>query len=390
MSEGDPQAKGATTRLIHHAPTKAGPVATVNPPIQRGSTVLVPTAAELYDEKVVTYGRAGLSTQAALVAGLCALEGAEAAFLFPSGAAAISAAMLAVLKAGDDIIVQDCVYRPTRKLCEGLLKRFGVVTRYVSARMPVDEVAAMMGERTRLLMLESPGSLTFELCDVPALAAASRERGVLTVIDNTYGAGHHFKPLDHGIDLSIQALTKYVGGHADVFMGSVAVNSRRLAAALDRHVWELGWAVSPDDAYTMLRGLKTLPVRLAAHEAGGLAVARWLEGRSQVASVLHPALPSHPEHVLWQRDFTGSNGLFGVVLKPVAEPAILDFLDRLQLFGLGFSWGGYESLAVHCDPQLGRPTGRPQIAGPLLRLHVGLENPADLIADLEQALTALG
>ena len=387
MSAGDAEA----TRLIHPAPAPpAAPVLTVNPSIQRGSTVLVPTAAELYDDTVVTYGRAGLATQDALRRGLCELEGAHDAFLFPSGAAAIAGALLAVLKAGDEILVQDCVYRPTRKLCEGVLRRFGVKARYIAARATLGEVEAAITPTTRLIMLESPGSLTFELSDIPAIAALARRHGVLTAIDNTWGAGLLFKPLAHGVDLSIQALTKYVGGHADVFMGSAAVGNAELAAPLQDHIWELGWSVSPDDAYAMLRGLKTLPCRLKAHEAGGLAVARWLQDRPQVATVLHPALDSHPDHALWRRDFSGSNGLFAVVLRPAPEAAVLAFLDRLRLFGLGFSWGGYESLAVHCDPQLGRPTGRPTFAGPLLRLHIGLEAPGDLIADLEQALLVLG
>ena len=247
---------------------------------------------------------------------------------------------------------------------------------------------AAITERTRLIMLESPGSLTFEISDIPAIAALARSRGVLTAIDNTWGAGLLFKPLDHGVDLSIQALTKYVGGHADVFMGSVAVRDDALATRLQEHVWDLGWAVSPDDAYTMLRGLKTLPCRLKAHEAGGLAVARWLAGRPEVAAMLHPALDGHPDHALWARDFSGSNGLFAFTLKATPESQVLVFLDRLRLFGLGFSWGGFESLAVHCDPQLSRPTGRPAFAGPLIRIHVGLEDPADLVADLDQAFTA--
>jgi len=385
----DADGLGSSTRLIHGPATPGPSVATVNPPIQRGSTVLVPTAAQLYADDCTTYGRAGLATQEALRAGLCALEGARDAFLFPSGAAAISAALLAVLKAGDEIIVQDCVYRPTRRLCEGLLRRFGVTARFVSARAPLAAIDALISDRTRLIMLESPGSLTFEISDVPAWAALARRRGVFTAIDNTWGAGLLFRPLEHGVDLSIQALTKYVGGHADVFMGAVAVGDADLAARLQDHVWELGWAVSPDDAYVMLRGLKTLPTRLKAHEDGGLAVARWLETHPKVARVLHPALPSHPDNALWARDFSGANGLFAVVLKPADEPEVFAFLDRLRLFGLGFSWGGFESLAVHCDPQLGRPTGRARFEGPLIRLHVGLEEPADLIADLDQALAAL-
>jgi cystathionine beta-lyase len=380
----------ASTRLIHPPAPSAPAVTTVNPSVQRGSTVLVKTAAELYDDSVVSYGRSGLATQDALRAGLCALEGAEQSFLFPSGAAAVAGALLAVLQAGDEILVQDCVYRPTRRLCDGVLRRFGVTTKFFGARASLDEIGALITERTRLIMLESPGSLTFEFSDIPAIAALAKSRGVLTAIDNTWGAGLLFRPLQHGVDLSIQALTKYVGGHADVFMGSVAVTDAALVAKLDQQVCDLGWAVSPDDAYTMLRGLKTLAPRMKAHEAGGLAVARWLAQQPQVRQVLHPALDSHPDHALWARDFSGANGLFGFVLHDVPEPAVLASLDRLHVFGLGFSWGGFESLAVHCGPQLARPTGRPDFGGPLVRLHIGLEDPEDLIADLQQAFTALG
>lgn len=378
-----------TTRLIKagSGPLSAAepwPVA-VNPPIQRGSTVLLPDAEALYAAEL-TYGRQGLATQQALQAGLCALEHAEANFLFPSGAAAIAGALLAVLSAGDEVLVVDCNYGPTRRLCNRTLARFGVRTRYFAPRISAQALMAMAGPDTRAILLESPGSLTFEISDTPAIAAAARERGILTLIDNTWAAGLLFRPLDHGVDVSIQALTKYVAGHADVFMGSVAVRDPGLARKLEDHVHDLGWAVSPDDAYQVLRGLRTLSVRLQRHGDSGLQVARWLQGRPEVARVLHPALPEFPDHALWRRDFTGSNGLFGSVLKACNSGALHAFLNRLSLFGKGFSWGGFESLAIHCDPQIKRTAEPWRADGPLIRLHVGLEEPADLIADLEQAL----
>jgi cystathionine beta-lyase len=360
----------------------------VNPPVQRGSTVILPDAASLYAAPV-TYGRQGLATQGALEEALAALEAAEHVALFPSGAAAVTAALRAVLKAGDELLCADGVYGPTRRLCDGLLTRYGVSTRYFPPRASAEEVMALAGSATRLVMMESPASLTFEVQDVRAVAAACRARGVLTAMDNTWGAGLLFKPLDAGVDLSIQSLTKYVGGHADAFMGAVSVREPALARALDDLLHDMGWAVSPDDAYVMLRGLRTLVPRMKAHEAGALQVAQWLGDRAEVARVLHPALAASPDHALWRRDFAGANGLFGLVLRPASKRQVHAFLDALRLFGLGFSWGGFESLAVHGDPQLRRTAAPADLPGPLLRLHVGLEDPRDLIADLEHGLAAL-
>ena len=395
MSGASPEERARwreATRLIR---TGAGPEmaaaaphpVAVNPPLQRGSTVILPDAHALYAAEV-SYGRQGLVTQGALCRALAELERAEAVRVFPSGAAAVSAALLAVLGAGDEVLVADSVYGPTRRFCTAFLGRFGVTARFYDPRASAAELLASFAPATRAIVLESPGSLTFEVQDAAAVAAACRSAGVLTLMDNTWAAGLLFKPLDHGIDLSIQALTKYVGGHADVFMGSVAVRDGALTAALDMVTHDMGWAVSPDDAYLMLRGLRTLEVRMRAHGAAGLEVARWLEGRPEVARVLHPALPSSPDHALWRRDFTGACGLFGVVLQPSPRAAVHAFLDALHLFGLGFSWGGFESLAVHCDPQLRRTASRPDLPGPLLRLHVGLEAVPDLLDDLDRGLAA--
>ena len=374
------------TRLIHLPDAPGPPSRTVGPAIQKGSTVLLPNAAALYDDDQVTYGRAGLSAQAALIEGLKALEGAGAVTLYPSGVAAIAGALLAVLKAGDEILVVDNAYKPTRRFCDQVLKRFGVTTRYFDARTP--PLLAEAPANTALILMESPGSLSFEMQDVAQIAALARARGILTALDNTWGAGLLFQPLAHGVDLSIQALTKYVGGHSDVFMGSVAVNDPALAKTLVSHVDNLGWAVSGDDAYMMLRGLRTLPLRLARHGASALEIARWLGNQPEVHSLLHPALPGHPDHGLWSRDYSGACGLFSFTLRPAPQAAVDAFLNALQLFGLGFSWGGFESLAIHCDPQLRVRSHARDYGGPLIRLHIGLEDPQDLTADLRRGLDA--
>jgi cystathionine beta-lyase len=377
------------TRLIHAGKTEAPLARTVGPPIQRGSTVLLPNAASLYDDAhQLTYGRAGLSAQAALQEALAVLEGAVGVSLYPSGIAAISGALLAVLKTGDEVLVVDNVYKPVRRFCDQVLKRFGVGVSYFDPREAPESLVGGASEAVRLILLESPGSLSFEMQDVPRIAELARARGILTAIDNTWGAGLIFRPLEHGVDLSIQALTKYVGGHSDIFMGSAAARDPALVRQLADGVHHMGWAVSGDDAYAMLRGLRTLPTRLEKQGANGIRIAEWLGGQPEVAAVYHPALPGSPDHALWKRDYKGACGLFGFALKPGPQVAVDAFLDALKLFGLGFSWGGFESLAIWCDPQLKVRRHVRAYDGPLMRLHVGLEDPDDLIADLRAGLDA--
>jgi len=375
------------TRLIHTGQTEGLPARTVSPPVQRGSTVLLPSARALYDG-TLGYGRAGLSAQFALMDALAELEGAQDVQLYPSGLAAMTAAMLAVLKAGDHVLVVDTVYRPVRYFCDRVLQRFGVGVDYYDARLTADGVLALATPATRLIVLESPGSLSFEMQDTTAIAAMARTRGVLTLLDNTWGAGRLYKPLAHGVDISVQALTKYVCGHSDVFMGSVATTDAGLAALMKASIQDHGWSVAPEDAYQALRGLRTLATRLDRHGESGLTVADWLADQPEVLQVLHPALPGAPGHDLWARDYSGACGLFGFVLQPGSPEKVEAFLDALKIFGLGFSWGGFESLAISCDPQLKCRKVPITYGGPLMRLHVGLEAPADLIADLRTGLDA--
>ena len=376
------------TRLIRAGAVSHPLAKTVGPPVQRGSTVLMPNAKALYDHDQITYGRQGLAAHAALQDALAAMEHAVGVALYPSGLAAITGALLAVLKAGDEVLVVDTIYAPTRRFCDQVLKRYGVTVRYFDPREAPEKLVGEAAPATRLILMESPGSLTLEMQDMTRVAELARERGVLTACDNTWGAGLLYKPLQHGIDLSIQALTKYVGGHSDVFMGSAAARDPALVRKLNDGVLHLGWAVSPDDAYTMLRGLRTLPTRLERQGASGLTIAHWLDVQPEVKAVYHPALPGSPDHALWKRDFTGAASLFTFALTPGPETAVNAFLDALKLFGLGFSWGGFESLAISVDPQLGQRRIKHRYPGPLVRLHVGLEQPADLIDDLRHALNA--
>jgi cystathionine beta-lyase len=383
-----PPTKGRDeTRLIRAGDGPQKLAKTVGPPIQKGSTVLLPDAASLYDDaNQLTYGRQGLSAQFALQAALGEMENAEGVTLYPSGLAALTGALLAVLKAGDEVLVTDAIYKPTRRFCDHVLNRFGITVRYFDPRDTPADLVGRVSAAVRMILMESPGSLSFEMQDIARVAELARLKGILTVADNTWGAGYLMKPLDLGVDISLQALTKYVGGHSDIFMGSAAVKDPKLVRALEEGVLNLGWAVSAEDAYQMLRGLRTLPTRIARQGRSGLAIAAWLEGRPEVAQVYHPALPGSPGHEFWERDYTGACGLFAFALKPGPEVAVRAFLDELTLFGLGFSWGGFESLAVHCDPQFRNRTIKRDYGGPMIQLHVGLEHPDDLVADLQRGL----
>ena len=385
-----PSRPSQQTRLLHDQAAPMAPVKTVNPAVQRGSTVLMPDSDALYDHGHITYGRAGLPIHQTLCDALSDLEGGLGTRLFPSGLAAITGALLAVLDAGDGVLLPDCAYAPTRRFGDTILKRMGIEVVYFPPRASAEAILALATPRTSAIFLESPGSLTFELQDVPAIAALAKARGIVTLMDNTWGAGLIFKPLAHGVDISIQALTKYVGGHSDVFMGSACASDPSLLQKLDDQVWQMGWATSPDDAYLMLRGLRTLNVRMNQHAASTLDIAGWLDARPEVNEVLCPALPAARGYEIWKRDYTGLCGLFSFTLKPGPKRAVDGFINALDLFGLGFSWGGYESLAIPCDPQLTRTAADPDLKGPLIRLHIGLEDVDDLRADLDQALKVYG
>ena len=372
------------TKLVEGGRRKEWRRRLVNPPIERASTILFDEVAELHASLpalgTYRYGLQGTATHWALSEALTELEpGAAGTALYSSGLAAITTALLAVLEPGDELLVPDSVYWPTRRFCDTFLKRFGVTTRYYDPLIG-GGIEQLLGPKTRAILLESPGSMTMEVQDVPAICAVARDRSVVTLIDNTWATPLFFQALAAGVDISILAATKYVGGHADVMLGTVTATPEYFDRI--QHVtWDLGHAVSPDDAWLGSRGLRTMAIRLKQHEESALKVAHWLKEQSAVGLVLHPALPDCPGHEIWKRDFKGSSGLFAFELK--GDDAIRTaFVESLELFGIGFSWGGYESLAMPADPDrtLSRPAARN-----LVRLHIGLEDPDDLIADLARA-----
>jgi cysteine-S-conjugate beta-lyase len=388
-------AKKIETALVHAGRRPAKDYGFVNPKLVRGSTVLYPdmetklaTGKRIF-EPVDIYGLCGNETHFALEAAIAEIEGGSHAQVTGSGLSAITVPLLAYLKAGDHLLVPDSVYGPTRTFCDGMLRRYGVETSYYDPSITPTALEALFRPNTRVLFTESPGSHTFEVQDIPAQAEIAHARGAKVFHDNTWGI-HHFQPFTKGVDVSIQALTKYPGGHSDIILGAVVVNSEEDWRWLRLGALELGNYASPDDCWLALRGLRTLHVRLKAQEAAGLKVANWFATRPEVARVLHPALPSCPGHAVFLRDFTGSCGLFGIAFQPEFSPEdVVRFIDGLQLFGIGASWGGFESLVLPTTGTIKRSAGTGVFEGPMARLHIGLENVDDLIEDLEQGLAAL-
>src|SRR5246127_4333768 len=361
----------------------------VNPPVVHGSTVLYPTAEDLHAHRgEFQYGRHGTPTTRALQDALMGREGPNCAGvgLAPSGLAAISTTLLAVLKAGDHLLVCDNSYRPTRNFCNGILARFGVETSYFDPLIGAG-IAELFKPNTRAVLVEAPGSQSFEMPDVRAIAAVAHARGALVIDDNTWATPLYRRALEQGVDISMMAATKYIGGHSDIMFGTIAANAKAWPQ-LAEGIRLLGVCAGPDDVFLALRGLRTLAVRLAQHCASGLAMARWLAARPEVLRVLHPALEGDPGHPIWKRDFTGASGLFSIVLKPKPQAAVDAMLDSLKLFGMGFSWGGFESLAIPFDCSDYRSATKWAPGGPSIRFHIGLENVEDLKADLDRGFAA--
>jgi cystathionine beta-lyase len=367
----------------------------VNPPLLRGSTVLYPTVAERKalaarrGEQVLTYGLGGSETHWALEDAIAAIEGGTRCQIVGSGLAAVTVPLLAYLNAGDHCLMPDSVYGPARNFAEKTLPRFGIETTFYDPTIDADGISALIQPNTTVLYTESPGSHTFEVQDIPALARIAHAHGLKVLMDNTWGF-HFFQPFVHGVDASIQALTKYAGGHSDLLIGSITVNSDADWERVRGTAGALGQYASPDDCWLCLRGVRTLAVRLKAQMEAGIEVAHWLSRRPEVKQVLHPALPGAPGHALWKRDFSGACSLFGVEFRPeFSVEATHRFAEVLELFGIGASWGGYESLVLPTTGFVTRTAGSGRFEGPVVRFHIGLEDTADLIADLEQGLRAM-
>jgi cystathionine beta-lyase len=392
MSTGDNEAttplKTETALVSAGRDTKAQK-GFVNPPVVHGSTVLYPTADDLYAHRgEFQYGRHGTPTTKALQQLLMALEGPQCAGvgIAPSGLSAITTTLLAVLKSGDHLLVCDNVYRPSRNFCNGLLARYGVETTYFDSQIG-SGIAGLFKPNTKAVLIEAPGSQSFEMPDVPAIASATHAHGAIVIDDNTWATPLFHRSLEQGVDISIQAATKYIGGHSDIMFGTISANAKTWPAILES-IRLLGVCAGPDDVFLAIRGLRTLAVRLAQHHRAGLEMAQWLAKRPEVLRVLHPGLESDPGHAIWKRDFTGASGLFGVVLKPAPKTSVDALLNSVKLFGMGYSWGGFESLIIPFDCTGYRTATQWAPGGPTLRLHIGLENVEDLKADLARGFEA--
>lgn len=375
------------TKFTHIGRPAAGLGTPVNPDITRASTLLFDKAEDLYRTDIRGYGRHGGDIHDQLKAAFMELEGGASASLLPSGHCATTTAILSQVKAGDHVLLTDSVYGPTRGFCLGYLPRIGVKTTLYPPDIGAG-IKELIQDNTTVIILESPGSLTFEIQDIPAIAKAAKAAGVTTVIDNTWSGGITLNPLALGVDISVHAATKYFGGHSDIMFGAIVCADSEKGMAVDGYIKAIGFATSPDDAYQILRGFRSVMPRFRQAETTALALAKWLESRKEVHSVLHPALPSHPGHALWKRDFSGGACLFGVVMNPVSDKRVLAFVNALEIFGIGYSYGGFESLCIHCDPQL-RRTHADKLAGPLVRFACGLEHVEDLKQDIENALVTL-
>jgi len=385
-----PSGLAPQTELVTSGRDTAAQKGFVNPPVVRGSTVLYPTADDLHAHRgEYQYGRHGTPTTKALQQALMALEGPNCAGvgLAPSGVAAISTALLAILKAGDHLLVIDSAYRPTRNFCDSLLKRYGIETDYFDPLIGAG-IEKLFKPNTRAVLVEAPGSQSFEMPDIPAIAAVAHAKGALVIDDNTWATPLFHRSLDQGVDISLQAATKYLGGHSDIMFGTISANAKTWPLITDA-IRLLGVCAGPDDVFLALRGIRTLAVRLAHHQQSGLEMARWFAARPDVSRVLHPALESDPGHAIWKRDFTGASGLFSIVLKPASQQAVDAFLNTVTLFGMGYSWGGFESLVIPFDCSSYRTATRWNPGGPTLRFHIGLENVDDLKADLERGFAAM-
>lgn len=377
------------TKLVTEGRDPKKQLGAVNTPVYHASTIVFPTVQALRDAwegkgDWLLYGRRGTPTTFGLQQALAELEGGHKCLLAPSGLAAITTALLAYLEAGDHLLMVDSVYLPTRHFCDDMLKRLGVETTYYDPLAGAG-IAGLMRPNTKVVFVESPGSVTFEVQDVPAIAAAAHAGGALCMMDNTWATPLYFKSFAHGVDVSIHAATKYIVGHSDAMLGTITTTEAAWPRLKEAHDL-LGQCAGPDDVYLGQRGLRTMGVRLRRQQETALILARWLLDRPEVERVLHPALPGDPGHALWKRDFTGASGLFGAVLKPCGENAVTALVDHLELYGLGYSWGGYESLIMFYEPEKMRTATSWNAPGPTLRFHAGLEDPEDLIADLARGL----
>lgn len=388
----DKTPKRRDTVLAHAGRNPKANHGIVNPPVYHASTVIFPTVKAMEESQAspigrIHYGRYGTPTTMALEEAVAALEGGDKAISVPSGLSAIACTLQALLKAGDHALITDSAYFPTRKLCNGLLAGWGVETTYYDP-MIGGGIAELIRPNTKVVFVESPGSITFEVQDVPAIAAAARARGAVVVMDNTWSAGYYFQPFRHGVDISIQAATKFIAGHSDAMLGVITTRNE-LYERIKTTTVALGVCAGVDECYLGLRGLRTLAARMPRHQETGLKLAHWLKARPEVERVLHPALPDCPGHDLWTRDFTGASGLFTVVFKEFPKKGVEAMLDGMELFAMGFSWGGYESLILPVYPAKMRSATTWPHPGPAVRIHAGLEDPDDLIADLAAGIARL-